>query len=422
MFVDTARILIKAGDGGDGSVSFHREKYVPDGGPDGGDGGRGGDIIFVADSGIRTLIDFSYRAHFRAQDGAPGRAGNCSGKNAEPLVIRVPVGTVVYDEQTGAVMANLSSDGEKKAILHGGRGGRGNARFATATRRTPRFAQPGQQKEDRWVRLELKSVADIGLVGYPNVGKSTLLAAISRATPKIANYPFTTLFPNLGVVAVNDKNYTVADIPGLIEGASEGQGLGHEFLRHVERTRMLIHVVDISGLEGRDPVSDYHTIMQEIQNYSPALAQIPMIIAANKIDLDVNMEQLHRFEEAIKQTGMRVFPISAATHQGLTDMLRYAAQLIDALPPVVLEPETFDEDQVLEQKTFSVERIAENLFEVEGSLVESIIRHAYPQDRDSMQYFSEQLKRNGIIDELRKKGAKDGDTVLLGGIEFDFIE
>ena len=422
MFVDTARILIKAGDGGDGSVSFHREKYVPDGGPDGGDGGRGGDIVFIADSGMRTLVDFSYRAHYRAENGAPGRGANCTGKNAEPLIIRVPVGTVVYDEKTGAVMANLVGDGDRKMVLRGGRGGKGNEHFATPTRRAPRFAQPGQQKEERWVRLELKSVADIGLVGFPNVGKSTLLAAISRATPKIADYPFTTLYPNLGVTAINDKTYTVADIPGLIEGASEGQGLGHEFLRHVERTRMLIHVVDISGFEGRDPVEDFNTIMQEIEHYSPTLVQLPMIVAANKMDLDPGKEQLKHFEQAVKKTGLRVFPISAATHKGLAEMLRYAAELIDSLPPVTQEPETFDEDQVTEGKTFTVTRIADKLFEVEGSLVESIMRHAYPQDRDSMRYFTEQLNKNGIVDALREKGAVDGDTVLMGGIEFDFVE
>jgi len=422
MFVDKARILIKAGDGGDGSVSFHREKYVPDGGPDGGDGGRGGDIVFVADSGMRTLMDFSYRMHYRADNGAPGRAQNCSGKNADALVITVPVGTVVYDEQTGAIMANLTSHGEMRTVLHGGRGGRGNARFATPTRRAPRFAQPGQEKEERWVRLELKSMADIGLLGFPNVGKSTLLAAITRATPKIANYHFTTLSPNLGVMTVDGRSYTVADIPGLIEGASQGQGLGHEFLRHVERTRMLIHIVDISGQEERDPAADFFAIQKEIQNYSPKLATLPMVVAANKMDLDMHKEKLSKFKEAIQDSGLQVFPISAAAHTGLKELLRFVADMVDSLPPVELEPETFEEDQLTSEKTYAINRVAEDVYEVEGSLVDSILRRVYPQDRDSMRYFSEQLKTHGIIDGLREKGAKDGDTVVLGGVEFDFIE
>jgi GTP-binding protein len=422
MFVDTARIIIKAGDGGDGCVSFHREKYVLTGGPDGGDGGRGGDICFVADTGIRTLVDFAYKKHYRATDGAPGRSSNCSGKSAESLVIKVPVGTVVYDEKTGAVMANLTQPGEVKTVLTGGRGGRGNARFATSTRQTPRFAQAGQQKGERSVKLELKSVADIGLVGYPNVGKSTLLAAVTRATPKIADYPFTTLSPNLGVMVMDGRSYTVADIPGLIEGASEGLGLGHEFLRHIERTRMLIHVVDISGIEGRDPVKDYQNINRELAEYNEELAQRPMIVACNKADLDADGEQYKRFVRAVKKNGQKIFSVSAATNRGLVDLMRCAADMVDSLPPVEAEPEVFDEQQIYEDKTFTVKRISDDVFEVAGDLIDSIVRKIYPQDRDSMRYFGEQLERHGIIAELRKSGAKDGDTVLLGGVEFDFME
>ncbi len=422
MFVDTARILIKAGDGGDGCVSFHREKYVTNGGPDGGDGGRGGDICFVADAGMRTLSEFSYRRHFRADNGAPGRSANCSGKSAEAMCITVPVGTVVYDEETGAVMANLTAHGDMKTVLRGGRGGRGNTRFATATRRAPRFAQPGQQKEERWVTMELKTMADIGLVGFPNVGKSTLLAAISCATPKIASYPFTTLAPNLGVVYVDGRTYTVADIPGLIEGASEGMGLGHEFLRHVERTRMLIHVVDISGFEGRDPKEDFDTVMAELHGYSPVLAALPMIVATNKIDLDTDNQGYDRFVKAMADKGLRIFAISAVTHRGLRELLRCAADMVDTLPMVELEPETFDETQLTQQMSYTVRRMADNLYEVEGSMVDNILRHIYPQDHDSMRYFEEQLKKRGIIESLREKGAKDGDTILLGGIEFDFVE
>jgi GTP-binding protein len=422
MFVDKARICIKAGDGGDGCVSFHREKFVPDGGPDGGDGGRGGDLCFVADEGMRTLMGFTHRRHYRAENGAPGRGSNSSGKSAQPLVIPVPVGTVVYDEQTGAVMANLIVAGEVKKVLSGGRGGRGNARFATPTRRAPRFAQSGERKAERWVALELKSVADIGLVGYPNVGKSTLLAAVTRAQPKIADYHFTTLAPNLGVMSVDGRSYTVADIPGLIEGASEGTGLGLEFLRHIERTRVLIHIVDISGFEGRDPVEDFQTIMRELAAYSPALAARPMIVAANKTDLDADGELFARFAQAMEGQGVKAFAISAATHKGLTPLMRGAADLVDSLPPVQIEAEVFDETQLVERKEFTVSRVGEGVFEVVGDLVEDILRRIYPQDRDSMRYFADQLERHGIIAGLRERGVQDGDTVLLGGVEFDFVE
>lgn len=422
MFIDKARIFIKAGDGGDGCVSFHREKYVPDGGPDGGDGGKGGDVRFVAASGLRTLMDFTHKRHFKADNGAPGSSRNRSGQNAEPLTITVPLGTVVYDEETGAVMANLSEADVPKTVLYGGRGGRGNAKFATPTRRAPRFAQPGVRKMGRWVRLELKSVADIGLVGFPNVGKSTTLAALTRANPKIANYHFTTLSPNLGVATVDGRNYTLADIPGLIEGASEGQGLGHEFLRHVERTRMLIHMLDISGMEGRDPLEDFATIMRELEQYSPELAQRPMLVAANKSELDVDGIHLTRLREAMADRGLEVFAISAATHQGLLPLMRRAAEMVDALPPVELEPEIFDESELWEQKTFEVHKMAADVYEVEGTLAEEIMRRVYPDDRDSVRYFGEQLEKHGIIAALRDKGAKTGDTVILAGYEFEFVE
>lgn len=422
MFVDKVRIMIKAGDGGDGCVSFHREKYVPDGGPDGGDGGRGGDICFVADSGLRTLIDFSYKRHFKADNGAPGTANNCAGKNAQPLIIKVPLGTVVYDEETGAVMANMTEPGEVKTVLTGGRGGRGNAKFATPTRRAPRFAQPGQRKGERWVRLELKSIADIGLVGFPNVGKSTTLAALTRATPKIANYHFTTLTPNLGVCSIDNRTYTLADIPGLIEGASQGQGLGHEFLRHVERTRMLIHVIDVSGIEGRDPLEDFGAIMRELAQYSEELAQRPMIVAANKADMDFEGQNFARLKEEMQVRGIPVFRVSAATHEGLKEMIRAAADIVDSLPPVVLEPESFDEAALFTERTYEIHRLSGDVYEVVGELAEEIIRRVYPQDRDSIRYFGEQLEKHGIIDGLRQKGAKDGDTIVMAGVEFEFVE
>ena len=422
MFIDKARIFIKAGDGGDGCVAFHREKYVPDGGPDGGDGGRGGDVYFVADSGMRTLLDFTYKRHFKAQNGTPGKGNNCTGKNADSLTISVPVGTVVYDEETETVMANLSEPDQPKCVLRGGRGGRGNAKFATSTRKAPRFAQPGERTQGRWVRLELKSVADIGLVGYPNVGKSTTLAAVTRANPKIADYHFTTLSPNLGVLQVDGRSYTMADIPGLIEGASSGQGLGHEFLRHVERTRVLIHVIDASGIEGRDVLDDYQTIMQELTQYSEQLGQRPMVVAANKADLPMAEENIQRLKQELEPKGIQVFPISAATHQGLQALLRCVADMVDALPPVELEPETFDESMLWQQKTFTVEQLSDDVYEVQGDLAEEIMRRMYPNDRDSIRYFGEQLEKQGIIRALREKGAKDGDTILMAGYEFEFVE
>lgn len=422
MFIDKARIFIKAGDGGDGCVAFHREKYVPDGGPDGGDGGRGGDILFVADARMRTLLDFTYKRHFKAQNGAPGKGSNCTGRNAESLTIAVPQGTVVYDEETETVMANLSELDVPKQVLRGGRGGKGNARFATPTRKAPRFAQPGERMQGRWVRLELKSVADIGLVGFPNVGKSTTLAAVTRANPKIADYHFTTLSPNLGVLIVDGRSYTMADIPGLIEGASQGQGLGHEFLRHVERTRVLIHVIDASALEGRDVLEDYHTIMQELSQYSQALGQRPMVVAANKADLPTAEENVQKLKQALEPEGVRVFAVSAATHRGLQEMLRCVADMVDDLPPVTLEPETFDESLLWQQKTFEVEKLSEDVYQVQGDLAEEILRRMYPNDRDSIRYFGEQLEKQGIIAALREKGAKDGDTVIMAGFEFEFVE
>ncbi|MBQ6691956.1 MAG: GTPase ObgE, partial [Clostridia bacterium] len=392
------------------------------GGPDGGDGGRGGDLCFVADPSERTLIDFSFQRHFRAPNGEPGKSGNRTGRNAEPLIVRVPVGTVVYDEETGAVMANMSEAGKRKTVLSGGRGGKGNARFAKPTRRAPQFAQPGQQRTERAVRLELKSVADIGLVGFPNVGKSTLLAAVTRATPKIANYHFTTLSPNLGVATVDGRTYVMADIPGLIEGASEGQGLGHEFLRHVERTRMLVHVVDVSGSEGRDPVEDFFAIMDELEAYNPALLDKPMLVAANKTDIVADETGYLAFKKAMEDRRYEVFPISAATHNGLTPLLRRAAEIVDGLPMVELEPEVFDEQSIAVQKTYEVHRIAPGVFEVTGDYVDDLVRRIYPQDRDSIRYFGEQLEKSGIIDALREHGALDGDTIMLGGTEFDFVE
>ena len=420
MFVDKARIFIKAGDGGDGCVSFRREKYVPAGGPDGGDGGKGGDVCFYADPGERTLNDLAFKRHFKAQPGEQGRGANQTGKSAEPLTIKVPVGTVVYDEETGKVMANLSEPGRTYTVLTGGRGGRGNAKFATPTRKAPGFAQPGVKREGRWVNLELKTLADIGLVGFPNVGKSTLLSMLTRATPKIADYHFTTLTPNLGVATMDERSYVLADIPGLIEGASEGQGLGHEFLRHVERTRVLIHVIDASGFEGRDPVEDFHAIMRELSLYSAQLAERPMLIAANKMDVTGAQENVTRLREALP--AYEVFEISAATNSGLLPLLRRAAALVDSLPPETLEEASFDEDAVIKEKTFAVQKLETHVYEVEGTLVEDILSRVYADDRDSMRHFALMLEKHGIIQALRDAGAQDGDTVIMGDTEFDFID
>ena len=422
MFIDKARIFIKAGDGGDGCVSFRREKYIPDGGPDGGDGGRGGGVRFYVDPGLRTLMDYSYKKHFKAQPGEQGRSNNQTGKRGEDIRIPVPLGTVVYDEETGAVMANMDDIHKDKRVLSGGRGGRGNVKFAKPTRRTPRFAQPGEKKPGRWVSLELKSIADIGLVGFPNVGKSTLLSVLTKANPKIADYHFTTLSPNLGVCNIDGRGYVISDIPGLIEGASDGQGLGHEFLRHVERTRILIHVLDASGFEGRDPVEDFHTIMRELSAYSEELSGRPMLIAANKTDVTGAEENTQRIREALEPLGYEVFAVCAAAGKGLEPLIRRAAQIIDGLPPAEIEPEEFDEEQVVEEKTFRICRLEEDIYEAEGSLCEDIMSRIYPDDSDSMRHFAMLLEKHGIIQALRDAGAKDGDTVIMGDSEFEFVD
>lgn len=422
MFIDKARIFIKAGDGGDGCVSFRREKYVPDGGPDGGNGGRGGDVTFYADPNIRTLMDYSYKKKFAAQAGMPGRGANRAGKSGEELVIPVPPGTVIYDEETGLVMANMHEPGRRRTVLKGGKGGAGNAVFATPTRRAPRFATPGARQKGRWVVMQLKSIADIGLVGFPNVGKSTMLSVLTNANPKIADYHFTTLSPNLGVADVGGSSYVLADIPGLIEGASEGQGLGHEFLRHVERTRVLIHVLDVSGFEGRNPVQDYYDVMNELQLYSRELAARPMIVAANKMDVTGANEHFNALQDEMQAKGIEVFPVSAAANQGLDNLLQRAAEIVDSLPPVELEDEEFEEADIVVESDYDVEKLDDGVFELTGPLAEEIARRTYPDDRDSLNHMGRLLEQNGMIAALRNSGATDGDTVILGGMEFEFID
>ena len=416
MFLDIVNIFAKAGNGGDGKVGFHREKYVMCGGPDGGDGGRGGSVIFVADSSLTSLIDFKFKKHFRAENGAPGEGGNCFGKNGQDIIVKVPTGTIIRDKETGGIIADMYVDGERKVILKGGKGGRGNARFATPTRRTPNFAELGEVTVERVLTLELKTIADVGLVGFPNVGKSTLLSVLTNAKPKIANYHFTTLSPNLGVIKAFDKSYVIADIPGLIEGAANGLGLGHTFLRHVERVRLLVHVVDISGIEGRDPADDYRAIREELKQYNERLSLLPEIVVANKTDLITEEDAIARFEE---KTGVKVVPISAAAYENIDTLIKKIFSVLNDLPPAApMEFEPFeyaksDPDQ------FDVKKLQSDTYEVTGGLVEMLIRKVVLSDHESNRYFQNVLKDKGVIDRLREIGAKDGDTIIVGDVEFE---
>lgn len=420
MFVDRAVITIKSGDGGDGAVSFLRLKGIPYGGPDGGTGGKGGDVIFVADENINTLAEFFYKKKFFAENGGRGGSKNCFGKSGKELVIKVPVGTVIKDYESGRIIADLFSHGDSVKVLEGGRGGKGNASFCTSTRKSPSFAQQGEKTEPRKVALELKLIADVGLVGFPNAGKSSLLSAISEARPKIAGYPFTTLSPNLGVVNHKGESFVAADIPGLIEGAAQGQGLGHQFLRHIERTRMLVHVIDMSGIEGRDPIEDYRIIRGELSSYSEDLAKLPQIIAANKMDIPEAEENLKRFKKEIK--GVKIFPCSAAARQGIGAILDECVGMLKVLPKP--QPLRFD-PFVLEVKrddSFEVDKLEQGVFEVRGGLVEILKKNITLSDYDSFNYFQKQLRERGVIEKLREAGAKDGDTIIIGDTEFDFVE
>lgn len=425
MFVDKAVIKIKAGDGGDGAVSFHREKYVAAGGPDGGDGGKGGDIVFAVDDSLSTLIDFRYKRKFVAERGQNGSAKNCTGRNAPDLIIKVPRGTVVRDAATGRVMADMSSD-EPKVLARGGKGGKGNARFATPTRQIPKFSKPGFIGEAFEVSLELKLLADVGLVGFPNVGKSTLISVVSAAKPKIANYHFTTLTPVLGVVKISEgHSFVMADIPGLIEGASEGVGLGHEFLRHVDRCRLIIHVVDVSGSEGRDPKEDFEIINRELKNFSEDLAKRPQIIAANKCDM-ATPEQIADFKAFAEKQGLPVFEISAATTQGTKELIDAAYRELEKLPPIKeyeVEPPAPAEldEQAGNGERFEITRGDDAVFYVTAPWLEHIMRTVDMDDYASLQYFQRVLRNSGIIDKLEEMGIEEGDTVNIFGFEFDFV-
>lgn len=424
MFVDQAKIYIKAGDGGDGAVSFHREKYVAAGGPDGGDGGKGGDIVFVVDENISNLIDFRYKRKYVAEKGQNGGAKNCSGRNAPDLVVKVPRGTVVKEIKSGRILADLSTD-EPAVIAHGGKGGRGNAHFATSTRQIPKFAKPGFRGDEYEVMLELKLIADVGLVGFPNVGKSTLISVVSAAKPKIANYHFTTLTPVLGVVKIEEgKSFVMADIPGLIEGASEGVGLGHEFLRHVERCRLIVHVIDVSGSEGRDPIEDFKAINHELENFSMELAEAPQIVAANKSDM-ATPEQIERLRNYVEDQGLLFYEISAATTKGTKELMYGIWERLSVLPPVKqfeAQPLTQEEldDKLISKKDFRV-TVEDGVYFVEADWLLDILRTANMDDYSSLQYFQNVLRTSGIIDKLEEMGIEEGDTVSIFDFEFEYL-
>ncbi len=419
-YVDRVRITVKAGNGGNGSASFHREKFVINGGPDGGDGGNGGDILIYADANMHTLLDFRYKSKYTAENGEDGRANRCTGKNGDDLTIKVPVGTVILDDETGRIMADMDQAGETRRLLKGGKGGWGNQHFATPTRQAPNFAKPGIKTEVRTLRLELKTIADVGLIGYPNVGKSSILSVITSARPKVGNYHFTTLTPNLGIVRRFGKDIVLADIPGLIEGAAEGAGLGHDFLRHVERTRLLLHVVDVSGSEGRDPIRDLDTINDELSRYG-GVGEKPQIIVCNKMDIPGAEENLEKVRAYAEDKGCPVFPVSAATHQGFEELLDETARQLEELPPVL----HFQEEEIPEEETdpnaFEV-TLEDGVFVVTGAGIDRLVESVNFEDQESLNWFHRTLRRIGVIDALRSAGAQDGSAVRIADIEFDFVD
>ncbi|MGE5629090.1 MAG: GTPase ObgE [Solirubrobacterales bacterium] len=423
MFIDTAKIFIKSGDGGNGAISFRREKYVPLGGPDGGDGGRGGDVILQVDPNMTTLLDFAYKRKYKAERGTNGSGSKCYGKDGEDLIIKVPMGTVIRDVESNKIMADLSHPEDKYVVAKGGKGGKGNVKFTTPTRQAPDFAEPGMPGEERYITLELKLLADVGLLGFPNVGKSTLLSVVSKARPKIANYHFTTLSPNLGVVAVPGmQSFVIADIPGIIEGAAEGVGLGLDFLRHIERTRILIHVVDISGVEGRDAFEDFMKINEELKKYSVKLWDRPQIIAANKCDMLEDESIFQEFSEKVKALGYdKVFKISAATNQGVEELMKEAGRLLSTIP--VTDMEIKDEDRFIpEEKKFTYTiRKEEDTYYVEGTFVDRLLASVNVNDPNELRYFHKVLQNKGVLDELKAMGIEDGDMVNLNGFEFEFL-
>lgn len=427
MFYDYAKVNVKAGDGGNGIVAFRREKYVPKGGPAGGDGGKGGSIILRADEGLRTLIDFRYQTHYKGKRGDHGSGAKQHGRSADDIVLRVPVGTVVRDADTKKLLGDLRHHGQEIVVAQGGRGGRGNARFVSSTHRAPAFAENGEKGEERWITLELKLLADVGLVGFPNVGKSTIISRVSAAKPKIANYHFTTLEPNLGMVRVDaGRSFVIADVPGLVEGAAEGAGLGHRFLRHVERTRVLVHVVDLSGSEGRDPLEDLAVIRGELERYAPQLNEKPMVIVANKVDLmsdDDRDAALTRLSEAYPE--VRIFPMSAATDSDLNELVYHLADILDAIGPVEYAVEDFEpveEEPQKQEAPFRVQKIGPDAYEVVGPEIDGLVGRTQFERDEAVERFMKILDNMGIEKALREAGIQDGDTVIVGPMALDYLE
>lgn len=426
MFADRARIIIKSGKGGDGHVSFRREKFVPNGGPDGGDGGKGGDIIFEVDEGLNTLTDYRHRRKFAAQAGEEGGKKNCHGKNGADLILKVPEGTVIKDAESGKVIADMSGDNKRQIILTGGRGGLGNQHYATSTMQAPKYAQPGGESIEIEVQLELKVIADVGLVGFPNVGKSTFLSRVTNAKPKIANYHFTTLNPNLGVVDLDGNGFVIADIPGLIEGASEGIGLGHEFLRHIERTKVIIHMVDGASVEGRDPLEDIKAINKELEAYDPAILDKPQVIAANKMDvcMEGSEEIIEKLRKEFEPKGIEVFSISAVSGQGVKELLYHVQELLKTCPEkvTVYEPEFDPALRFFSEEPFTVEVNAEGEYVVEGPRIEKMLGYTNIDSEKGFLFFQRFLKEQGILKQLEELGIEEGDTVRMYGLMFDYYK
>lgn len=426
MFADRARIIIKSGKGGDGHVSFRREKFVPNGGPDGGDGGKGGDIIFEVDEGLNTLTDYRHRRKFAAQAGEEGGKKNCHGKNGADLILKVPEGTVIKDAESGKVIADMSGDNKRQIILTGGRGGLGNQHYATSTMQAPKYAQPGGESIEIEVQLELKVIADVGLVGFPNVGKSTFLSRVTNAKPKIANYHFTTLNPNLGVVDLDGNGFVIADIPGLIEGASEGIGLGHEFLRHIERTKIIIHMVDGASVEGRDPLEDIKAINKELEAYDPAILEKPQVIAANKMDvcMEGSEEIIEKLRKEFEPKGIEVFSISAVSGQGVKELLYHVQELLKTCPEevTVYEPEFDPALRFFSEEPFTVEVNEEGEYVVEGPRIEKMLGYTNIDSEKGFLFFQRFLKEQGILKQLEELGIEEGDTVRMYGLMFDYYK
>ncbi len=428
MFADRAKIYIRSGKGGDGHVSFRRELYVPDGGPDGGDGGNGGDVIFEVDEGLNTLTDYRHKRKYAAQDGQEGGKRNCHGKSGKDIILKVPEGTVIKDAESGKVIADMSADNRRQTVLKGGRGGLGNQHYATSTMQVPKYAKPGQPAQELEVLLELKVIADVGLVGFPNVGKSTLLSRVTNAQPKIANYHFTTLSPNLGVVDLDGDGFVIADIPGLIEGASEGVGLGLDFLRHIERTKVIIHMVDAASVEGRDPIADIHAINKELSAYNPEIAARPQVIAANKIDAiwDPESNPVEKIRQEFEPKGIKVFPISAVSGQGLKELMYHVKNILDTTDhkPVVFEQEFFPEDMLIQENLpYTVEKSSEeeHTFVVEGPRIEKMLGYTNLDSEKGFAFFQKFLKDTGILEDLKKAGIQEGDTVRMYGLTFEYF-